>query len=209
MAGWSDSRLKAYLDARGVKVPQNGKRDEILALARRYKYLAESQYGQWTFETWSLEDLKNWFTEQGDKAAASATATREELVASAVSAYSAASNAASSGSNAAFASVTSALAKATDAVRSTAFDTWSDSELKNYLDSYGIKTYQGSTRNELVAKARRCRHVFQSGWVQEGAWDRFWRQLNGVKYSIFGGKPPTYADQLKEKYEEAKQKVEL
>jgi len=58
MATWSDSRLKAYLDARGVKVPQNGKRDEILALARRYKYLAETKYGHWTFETWSLEDLR-------------------------------------------------------------------------------------------------------------------------------------------------------
>jgi len=180
MEAWSDSRLKAFLDARGVKVPQNGKRDEYLALARRYKYVASTKYGGWTFETWSLEDLKNWFLARGDQAASAATGTREELAASAASAYNAASGAAASGGNSAYASVSSALSQATSTVKSGTFDTWSDSELKNYLDSYGVKTYQGSTRNEIIAKARRCSHVFQTGWVQESAWQRFQRQLWGA-----------------------------
>jgi len=189
---WSDTRLKAYLDSRGVPVPQNGKRDELLAKVRLHRHKAATGYGAWTFDTWTYDNLKKYVEGQGAKAsasaasaassgsskassatsaasakaskasgaaAASASASREELIASAQSAYAAAS--ASGGS--AYASVTSAMAKATDTVKATTFDTWSDSELKNYLDSYGIKTYQGTTRNELIADARRAHHLFMYG----------------------------------------------
>lgn len=61
-------------------------------------------------------------------------ATREELVSAAQSAYTSASSA--GGEN--WASATSYLAQATDSAKSSAFDTWSDSDLKSYLDSYGI-----------------------------------------------------------------------
>ncbi len=55
---WSDSRLKAFLDARGVPVPQSGKRDEILAEVRRNRHKAANSYSSWTFDTWSLENLR-------------------------------------------------------------------------------------------------------------------------------------------------------
>jgi hypothetical protein len=55
------------------------------------------------------------------------------------------------------------LAKQTDAVKDTVFDTWSESELKNYLDSYGVDVPQGSTKNELIARARNLRNWFQHG----------------------------------------------
>lgn len=55
---WSESRLKAYLDSRGVPVPQNGKKDELLALARLHKHKAATGYGAWTFDTWTVENLK-------------------------------------------------------------------------------------------------------------------------------------------------------
>lgn len=55
---WSDSRLKAFLDARGVPVPQSGKRDELIAAVRRNRHKASSGYGSWTFDTWSLENLR-------------------------------------------------------------------------------------------------------------------------------------------------------
>lgn len=75
---------------------------------------------------------------QNNKAASKSSATRDDLLKQAQNSYSSASK--SGGSN--YASVTSYLAAATDAAKDTTFDTWSDSELKSYLDSYGIPTYQ-------------------------------------------------------------------
>ena len=62
-----------------------------------------------------------------------------------------------------YASVTSYLASATDSAKDTTFDTWSDSDLKSYLDTYGINTYQGSTTNELKALVRRNANYFRYG----------------------------------------------
>jgi len=186
---WSDTRLKAYLDSRGVPVPQNGKRDELLAKVRLHRHKAATGYGAWTFDTWTYDNLKKYVedgtnknankassaassvgTEATDSAASAAAratdaagnaavATRDELARQAEILYEQAK--ASGGS--AYASVTSAMAKATDTVKQSTFDTWSDSDLKAYLDSYGIKTYQGSTRNELIANARRVQHLFWYG----------------------------------------------
>lgn len=100
------------------------------------------------------------------------TPSREELASSASVAYASAS--ATGGS--AFASVTSALAKATDYAKDSTFDTWSDSDLKSYLDSYGVKTYQGTTKNELVAQARKYSNSFTSSFRQETAFERYQRQ---------------------------------
>ena len=55
---WSDSRLKAFLDARGVPVPQGGKKDELLASVRLNKHKAASGFSAWTFDTWTTENLK-------------------------------------------------------------------------------------------------------------------------------------------------------
>lgn len=55
---WSNSRLKAFLDARGVPVPQANKRDELLAMVRANKHRMANQWNAWTFETWHTEQLK-------------------------------------------------------------------------------------------------------------------------------------------------------
>lgn len=55
---WSNTRLKSYLDSRGVPVPQNGKRDELLAQVRLYKHKAATGFGAWTFDTWTYDNLK-------------------------------------------------------------------------------------------------------------------------------------------------------
>lgn len=55
---WSDSRLKEYLDSRGVPVPQNGKRDELLAKVRLNKHKVATGFGAWTFDTWTYDNLK-------------------------------------------------------------------------------------------------------------------------------------------------------
>ena len=55
---WSDSRLKAFLDARGVPVPQGGKKDELVKQVRLNQHKAASGWSVWTFDTWSTENLK-------------------------------------------------------------------------------------------------------------------------------------------------------
>ena len=102
---------------------------------------------------------RKWLSTQNNKAANKAGATREDLLKHAQDSYAKASKA--GGSN--YASVTSYLASATDAAKDTTFDTWSDSELKSYLDSYGVPAYQGSTSNALKAAARRNANYFRYG----------------------------------------------
>ena len=55
---WSDSRLKAFLDARGVPVPQAGNKDELVKQVRLNKHKAASGYSAWTFDTWTTDNLK-------------------------------------------------------------------------------------------------------------------------------------------------------
>lgn len=55
---WSESRLKAFLDARGVPVPQGGKKDELMAQVRLNKHKAATGWSAWTFDTWTTENLK-------------------------------------------------------------------------------------------------------------------------------------------------------
>jgi hypothetical protein len=160
---WSESRLKAYLDARGIPVPQSGKKDELLSAVRLNRHKAATGWSVWTFDTWTVDNLKKYLASSGNKAAEKASknadATREQLLAAAQHAY----QSAAKSSGPAYASVTSYLAKQTDAAKEAAFESWSESELKNYLDSYGFKVPQGSTKNDLVAFARNQRNYFQYG----------------------------------------------
>lgn len=174
VASWSDSRLKAYLDSRGVPVPQSGKKDELIAAVRLNKHKAATGWSAWTFDTWTVDNLRSYLASTGNKAAERASkkssATREELISAAQDAYKSASTAGGS----AYASATSYMAKQTDAAKDSVFDTWSESELKNYLDSYGFNVPQGSTKNELIAYSRNLRNWFKYGtttpqgtlWVQ-------------------------------------------
>jgi len=160
---WSESRLKAYLEARGVPVPHKSKTDELRALVRKNAHQAASGWTAWTFDDWSYENLKNYLASSGDatakKVSEKSGATRDELLAAAQSAYASASSVGGSS----YASVTSYLSQATDSAKSSAFDTWSESELKSYLDSYGIPVPQGSTVNELRAYARKQYTYFKYG----------------------------------------------
>lgn len=55
---WSNSRLKAFLDARGVPVPQSSRRDELLAKVRLHKHKAATGWTAWTFDTWNTDELR-------------------------------------------------------------------------------------------------------------------------------------------------------
>lgn len=174
---WSESRLKNFLESRGVDVPQYSKKDELVAYVKANKNKHQSKYGMWTFQDWSVENLRNWLAEQGHNTADYATASRDELVNSANSALASASSAGES----TFATITAALAQATNKVKGDTFETWSDSDLKAYLDSYGIKTYQGSNRNQLLAEVRRQAYLFRNGGSEPGVWEKTNGLLNWAK----------------------------
>ncbi|KAM7193948.1 putative meiotic sister chromatid recombination protein 1 MSC1 [Naviculisporaceae sp. PSN 640] len=188
---WSESRLKAYLDARGVPVPQASKVDELRALVRKHSHKAASGWTVWTFDDYTYENLKNYLASTGNDAAKKASekagATREDLLKAAQEYYASASAA----GGASYASVTSYLASATDSAKANTFDTWSESELKAYLDSYGVPVPQGSKINELRALARRQHTYFKYGTSTpsetilarlgegvKGGWDWVLNQLN-------------------------------
>lgn len=160
---WTESRLKAYLDARGVPVPHGSKTDELRALVRKNGHSAASGWSAWTYDDFSLQNLRDYLVKNGDAAAkniaAKSDATRDELVSAAQSGYASAS--AAGGDS--YASVTSYLTQATQTAKSNVFEAWSDSELKSYLDSYGIPAPQGSTSNELRAAARKNYNFFKYG----------------------------------------------
>jgi hypothetical protein len=149
---WSESRLKAYLDARGVPVPHGSKTDELRALVRKNAHKAAHPYNAWIWDDLSLENLKKYLVDSGDvaakKTAEKTGATRDELVSAAQSAYSSASSAGGDG----YASATSYLSKATDAAKQSTFDTWSASELKSYLDSYGVVSFFYSNLTKSLLK---------------------------------------------------------
>lgn len=106
----------------------------------------------------------------GSKATDAAYSAGSKATDAAYHAGTKATDAATDAAGQAYASITSALAQATDNAKDVTFDTWSDSELKAYLDRYGINTYQGSTRNELIAAVRRNAHAFRYGSDDHGVY---------------------------------------
>lgn len=191
---WSDTRLKSYLDARGVPVPQASKADELRALVRKHSHKAASGWSIWTFDDYTVENLKNYLKANGDAAAKKTAektgATRDELVSAAQSGYASASSAGGDS----FASITSYLAKSTDSAKSATFDTWSESDLKRYLDSYGVPVPQGSTVDQLRAYARKQSTYWRYGTNSpsetayakisesvQGSWDWILSQLGAGK----------------------------
>lgn len=165
---WSDSRLKAYLDARGVPVPQGSKQDDLKALVRKHAHKASTGYSAWTFDDYNADNIKAYLNKHGDaaakKAAAKKDATRDELVSAAQSAYSSASKT----GGAEYAAATEYLASTANDAKKHAFDSWSETDLKAYLDSYGIPVPQGSKLEELKAQARKQSNYFRYGTSTPG-----------------------------------------
>jgi hypothetical protein len=160
---WSDTRLKSYLDARGVPVPQGSKKNELEALVRKNAHIAAHGGNAWTFDDFSYDNLKKYLERNGDAAAKQVAekkdATRDELYDAAHSAYSSASSAGGS----TWASATSYLTSATNSAKQSAFDEWTETDLKAYLDSYGVPVPQGSKLEDLKAEARKQATYFKYG----------------------------------------------
>ncbi|ORY80024.1 hypothetical protein BCR37DRAFT_381477 [Protomyces lactucae-debilis] len=153
---WSDSRLKAFLDSRGIPVPQNGKKDELIAAARKNAHAARTSAED--FEGWSTSQLQKFAKDAKIKLDKTAASSRDALIKQTQQGY-------------------DALAKKGDAaakeaqrqygnVQGYAFDSWSDSDLKAFLDSYGVPVPQGGKKDQLVAAARRNAHYFSHGQTE-------------------------------------------
>lgn len=135
---WSDSQIKEWADKNGIKIPQGSKRNELLAIARKYR-------AQLT----------------GDTAASSLSSAASKASASGDSAYGAATSAAGNQ----YAKATDdASMKAQEAFDAT-IATWSGSRLKAYLDARGIPVPNHSKHDQLVAAVRKNAHKVASGWT--------------------------------------------
>jgi hypothetical protein len=133
-------------------------------------------YDSWSFYSWSLEDLQNWLKEQGNTVAG----TRDQLAVKAGEYFNALKNEGGDKYN-------HALTKVRDWYNSgkdMAFDKWSDSDLKAYLDSYGVPVYQGTPRNELIAAARRHTSLFRHGANPEGWSETFEKANEYLKHGL-------------------------
>ncbi|KAM3421253.1 hypothetical protein BST61_g1658 [Cercospora zeina] len=66
---WSDSDLKAWLDERGVPVPQPSNRDKLIASLRRNSKIAADKAAQHDqlLESWSDSQIKEWADRNGIK----------------------------------------------------------------------------------------------------------------------------------------------
>lgn len=145
------------------------------------------------------------------KVAKKADASREELVKQAKDSYVKASKA--GGEH--YASATKNIAEATGTAKQATFDNWSHSDLKKYLDSYGIPVYQGSSINELRAAARRQANYFRFGTTtpQETIYAKVMETLNWalekLKVGASSGRAQGQeaAEKVREKAAEGTEKV--
>ena len=67
------------------------------------------------------------------------------------------------------ASASKSAAAATQTLSDQLLDSWSDSDIKAFLDKNGVKTPQGSKRNELLAIARKNRALLTGDTVSYSA----------------------------------------
>lgn len=153
---WTESQLKDFCDKHGIPVPQPRKRDTLLKTVREnYQSTANklsetaSYPGDWLYATWSNSELKSWMDEHG--VPAPQTNKRDKLIAT----VRRNSRIASLNAQHVAAQVSASAEAAKETLTEKLLDSWSDSQIKEWCDKNGIKVPQGSTRNELVAIARK------------------------------------------------------
>ncbi|KAF2487537.1 hypothetical protein BDY17DRAFT_306911 [Neohortaea acidophila] len=153
---WTESQLKSFLDHHGIPNPSPRTRDSLLSTARsNYQSIANkagetfNYPGDWLFSSWSESDLKAWLDERGIPAPQ--PTSRDKLIASLRRNSRVAANEASKYAASASQSASSAQQYLSDQL----LDTWSESQVKEWLDKQGVKVPQGSKMNELRALARK------------------------------------------------------
>lgn len=144
------------MDKNGIPAPQPRTRDTLLATARaNYETAAKkvdegiSYPADWLYGSWSDSDLKAWADERGYSVPQ--PSSRDKLVASVRRNSYLASLSAQQAATSASASAAAAQQSLSDAL----LESWSESQIKEWLDKNGVKVPQGSTLNEIRALARK------------------------------------------------------
>lgn len=154
---WSDSRLREFLEARGVFDYADATRDQLLDAVTKYRDWAVNynSLGSWSFDSFNSEDIKEWFKEKGRQV----EGTRQNLIKSAQEyAQQAADQVKTKGTDA-----TAATRDAWNRQKEAAFKTWSESDLRDYLQSFGQKVDTITDRNKLVDLATQNYNAFMYG----------------------------------------------
>lgn len=153
---WTESQLKSFLDYHKIPNPSPRTRDSLLSTVRsNYATAAEkagetvNYPGNWIYQAWSDSDLKQWLDERG--VPVPQPSSRDKLIASLRRNAKAASDQASGSA----ASISASAAHAQQSLSDQVFESWSDSQFKEFFDKHGIKVPQGSKRNEMIALARK------------------------------------------------------
>ncbi|KAK3905673.1 hypothetical protein C8A05DRAFT_30486 [Staphylotrichum tortipilum] len=152
---WSDSQLKAFCDRHGIPVPQPRKRDLLLKKAREsYEMIARktgetaAYPGSWLYESWKESDLKAWLTTHGFPAPQ--PSTRDSLISSV-----------RRNSRLAYLRMRAqADRRAHDAQNALTrtyqlIDSWSEAELREFCDKWGIPIPKGTSPRQLRALVRK------------------------------------------------------
>jgi hypothetical protein len=153
---WTESQLKSFCDHHGIPNPSPRTRDSLLSVVRSNYQSAANKAGEtaaypgnWLYSQWSDSDLKTWCDERGIPGPQ--TGNRDSLIASIRRhSYVAAQEA-----NKKYNSATQQASNAQESLSNQLLDSWSDSQVKEWLDKNGIPVPQGSKRNELSALARK------------------------------------------------------
>lgn len=167
---WTESQLKSFLDYHGVPNPQPRTRDSLLSTVRSNYQSAANKAGEtaaypgeWLYAQWSDSDLKAWCDERGIPVPQ--TGNRDSLI-STIRRH---SYVAAQEANKKYNSATKHAQNAQESLSNQLLESWSDSQVKEWLDKNGIPIPQGSKRNELTALARKHSARLSGNNVQDQA----------------------------------------
>jgi len=144
---WDTNQLSSYLTTQGQKAKAGTEKskDSLLSQVQQYWHetadQASDSYGSvqdWIFDSWTESNLKSFLDYHGIPNPT--PRTRDSLLQTVRSNYQSAANKA--GETAAYPG-------------NWLYSSWSDSDLKSWLDERGIPAPQPSTRDKLVASVRR------------------------------------------------------
>ena len=169
---WSESRLKEFLDARGIQLPQAPSREELLKKISQFKEsLPSVPAGKFWFDSWSKEELAETLGNLGKDI----EGTRKQLAERLWLSY--------------HEGLKEGEEKGRDLARSFgkwrdahSFDKWSVDDLKDFVTEFGGHV-QG-TKDELVTAARESYNEFVYGSKKEPLKHRLSRQATDASNII-------------------------
>ncbi|EEB08672.1 LEA domain-containing protein [Schizosaccharomyces japonicus yFS275] len=174
---WQDSKLKSFLDARGIPVPQPSTKDELIALVRRNLYKLPLSSWNIDFDKVSSNDLSAWIKKYKSHYTGKLhpSQDREHLVQNARNIYGALVE---KGDN--------IFNEASKAIRHVAvgYSKWSDDDLKSALKEYGEKVHEPFDRDEAIRRLSRNDYVYSFHHAEPHF--AMFGKLKGLMSKMFG-----------------------